>query len=123
MKRFAQLVQHAARDARRIVIVMQIGDQQTELVAVQTRNGIDLVAFVARQRIAPCAPTSDSRCADCDQQLVARAVAERVVDALELVEIQREHAQLAVDARRDRTSVWFRRSRKYCRFGSPVVPS
>jgi hypothetical protein len=87
-----------------------VGQQDRELVAAQPRDG------VARAQHA-----GDPR-ADELEQLVAAVVAERVVDLLELVEVEQHHDRLvpsrwAVDSARS-TRSW-----NSARFGSPVRTS
>ena len=64
----------------RLVDLTQVLQQHRELVAAQARGGVG-----AAQRLGD-APR------DGDQQLVARAVAERVVDGLEAIEVEEDHA-------------------------------
>ena len=57
------------------------------------------------------------------QQLVAGAVAEAVVDDLEVVEVEEEHDDLGAAARSRRWRAWPNRSSSSIRLGSPVRAS
>ncbi len=65
--------------------------------AVLDQHG-ELVAAHPGRRVRPRRSISAIRCADRDQQLVADGVPERVVDLLEVVEVDEEHAEGGVVA-------------------------
>ncbi|CAN5918119.1 hypothetical protein BH23ACT10_BH23ACT10_01790 [soil metagenome] len=77
-ERFTQRCQHALGDVGRGVIVGP-GHQDRELVTAQPRDGVALADSLLQ-------PLGDA-----GQQLVADAVAERVVDLLEPVEVNEQH--------------------------------
>ena len=99
----AQRFEQPARDLGRIVVMRQLDDEKAELVAIQARDRLDGFDAGAGDRVLMAqqvAPPHHARepARHCDQQLIAGLVPERVVDALELVEVQRQHTELAMVA-------------------------
>jgi len=87
-QRLAQQAEHLLGDAQRVLVVDQVGNEDRELVAAQTRAGVALAQAA-----------SDALRGEA-QQRVARQVAERVVHALEAVEVEEQHGEaLAVAPR------------------------
>ena len=79
----------------------------------------ELVAAEAGHGVARRARRSRSRSATCDQQLVAGAVAEAVVDLLEAVEVEEQHRDRASAARGAAQRVLRRRSLNSARLAQP----
>ena len=105
--------QHVVGDAagRRAGVAVEVGEQEHELVAA-----------VAGEQVGGAAAAGEAR-GDLAQQLVARGVAERVVDDLEVVEVDVEHRGgevVAAGARRARAS---RAPRAWSRLARPVSAS
>ena len=91
-------------DGQRLVRLLQ---QERKLVTPEPSEG---VAGANHRGEPPC---------DFLEQLIAGVVAERVVDLLELVEVDEQDGE-RVAVREERTSDWTSRSRKRARFASPV---
>ena len=81
-----QLALHPLRHAGSIGGVLHALDQHRELVAAQARHRV------------PGAPGPLQPPRDLDEQLIARAVPERVVHHLEAVEVEEEHREPAAPA-------------------------
>jgi hypothetical protein len=75
-------------DPRRVVLPLDVGQRDQELVAAEPRQQVAL------------AQRAEQALADVPQQLVAHGVAQRVVDALEAVEVEEQHGQALLVARR-----------------------
>ena len=109
-ERHLERLDDPARDGVRPAQPVLVRQQQRELVAAQPR----------REVVAPDAALDPLR--DRGQQPVARRVAERVVDDLEVVEVEEQHRQHA--ARPDRSASWRSTcSANIARFASPVSGS
>ena len=90
LQRQRDRVEHLLRDLRRGVGRLQIGQQDGELVAAHARDRV----LLAQRRLQPRG--------DRFQQLVAGRMAERVVDDLEAIEIEKHHRQRMLHAPRVR---------------------
>jgi hypothetical protein len=87
------------RDVERVFDPFQVGDQDREFVAAQARQVV-LAARCARTRSPSRVSVSRRRATHGlragEQQVVADVVAERVVDALEGVQVHEQHRELLV---------------------------
>ena len=81
----------------------------------------ELVAAEAPERVGAAHDAIES-CGDRPEQFVARAVAERVVDGLEVVDVDEQRCHRGAVARAP-TSICFARSSISVRFGNPVRAS
>ena len=81
----------------------------------------ELVAAVAGEQV-PAATRCSSRAAICAQQLVAGRVAERVVDGLEVVEVEVEQRDGGARALGAIDGSLSRRSSRFARFARPGEP-
>ncbi len=108
-RRLEQLVD-AAGGRDRIALGAD-SEEDRELVAPDSRDGV-------------CRPDGGCEsCADHREQAVARDVAEGVVDALEVVEVEEQHGHRSVDPVPPVEGVRRCACRSRARFGSPLTAS
>jgi hypothetical protein len=86
--RLLKYLDHAQRDVGRVLGAGKLARQDREFIAAKPRHQVLLACGLAQAN------------GDVDQHLVADAVAVKIVDPLECVEIEQEHRMRAMTARR-----------------------
>ncbi len=102
------------RDLRSDVASLRVANRDDELVAAEARqHRVGMVRRERRQRLRETAR-------DGQQHRVADRVAEGVVDALEVVQVEIDDRDATRCARSAASNIEPSRSMQRCRFGSPV---
>ena len=96
-KRRAKGFDQALRDGGHGTVILDVADQQHEFVAADARHASFLAAAVDRQFVFGAHTGLQARCG-LRQQFIADGVAERVVDALEIIEVYEHYRDLALPA-------------------------
>ena len=91
-KGFDKGVEHARRHLRRALGRIELTQHDAELVAAQTRERHRVACWRERDAVL-AAHTAIEAVGDRAQQLVAHDVAQRVVDALEAVDVEQHHRE------------------------------
>ena len=121
VERLGQRFEDAARDLGRVLrLCMFVSSTVNSSPPWRAMQHIFRVGIVARLTKSLWRSDWLSRARSFLQQEITDFVAERVVDALEAVEVEREHHQQLLGALRTRTMASLSCSLNKCRFGSPV---
>src|SRR3954468_16418715 len=81
LKRLCNAVDHALREHASLARSLQVGLQDHKLIAAETRDRVDLASAILQAL------------GHCPQQGIADRMSERIVDRLEVIEIEAEHGE------------------------------